>query len=396
MTRNQTHVFAGVDTHADTHHVAVIDQVGRELGDHEFPATQTGYQKLLTFMLSFGLLVRVGIEGTASYGAGLTALLRSQQVTVREVIRPNRSERRRGKSDPLDAYAAARSAAAREDLPVPKLLGGRVDGIRALLRARRSAVKATTAAITQIKSLLVTADPALREAYERLGNQELIARLAASRPKHSESVKIALRRLVRRGQYLIEEADEAEAELAVLVEDTAPALYRAHGLGPISAAQLLVTAGENPERIKSKAAFAALTGVSPIPASSGKTTRHRLNRGGDRQANSAIHRIALVRMSNDPRTRDYIAKKRGQSKSTPEAMRSLKRYIANEVFTLITNPADVPQVGDLRPLREQKKITLQTAAEQLGVWPIKISRIERSLSRDDQFAHAYRDYLLAA
>lgn len=168
---------------------------------------------------------------------------------------------------------------------MPKLLGGQVDGIRALLRVCRSAVKATTAAITQIKSLLITAEPALREAYEPLGNQQLIARLAASCPGPAESVKIALRRLARRAQHLTEETDEAEAELAVLVEDIAPALFQAHDLGPISAAQLLVTAGENSERIKSKAAFAALTGVSPMPASSGKTTRHRLNRGGDRQAN---------------------------------------------------------------------------------------------------------------
>lgn len=396
LNSNQRQVFAGVDTHGQTHHVAVIDQLGRELGDQEFPTTSSGYARLLNFMLSFGWLVRVGVEGTASYGATLTAFLRSQQITVREVIRPNRAERRRGKSDPIDAYAAARATAANQDLPIPKLVGGQVDGIRGLLRVRGSAVKATTAAINQIKALLVTADPVIREAYEPLGNQQLIAKLASTRPKVDEPVKTALRRLARRVQYLMEESDEAEAELHAMVEDIAPALLNSHGVGVVSAAQLLVTAGENPERITSKAAFAGLVGVSPIPASSGKTTRYRLNRGGDRQANAALHRIALVRMSSEDRTRRYIAKKRAEGHSTREAMRCVKRYIANEIYTLITKPTEVPQVDDLRPLREQKQISLQLAAQHLAVWPTKLSRIERGISRDDRFAASYRDYLLAA
>ena len=230
---------------------------------------------------------------------------------VREVIRPNRTERRRGKSDPIDAYPAARAAAAGQDLPIPKLIGGQVDGVRALLRARGSAVKATTAAINRIKAMLVTAEPAVREAYEPLGNQQLIAKLAATRPKRTEPVRVALRRLARRAQYLTEDAAEAETELADLIQGIAPALSKTHGIGTLSVAQLLVTAGENPERIKSLAAFAALTSVSPIPASSAKTTRYRLNRGGGRQANAALQRTALMRMSTeDNRTRDYIAKKR--------------------------------------------------------------------------------------
>lgn len=394
MTSSAPDVYAGVDTHAETHHVAVIDGLGRRLGDAEFPTTVTGYRQLLAFVGEFGTVQRIGVEGTASYGAGLTAYLRAERVVVREVIRPSRAARRQGKSDPIDAYAAARTVAADDDLPIPKLLDGDVERIRVTLRARNSAVKARSAAMTQLKDFLTTAPAPVRETYRHLPDEELIEVLAASRPQPDQALKRALRRLARRHEYLGEEIDQAKEELAALTTQVAPELTQARAIGTITAAQLLVTAGANPERIKSKAAFAALCGVSPIPASSGKTQRHRLNRGGDRQANWALHRIVMVRMGNDERTRRYVARRTAEGKGTREIMRCLKRYVANEVYTLILDPDQVPPSDDLRPLRQQQQLTLKHVAEHFGTWPAKISRIERGRSRDDHFAKQYRKYLL--
>ncbi|MFC7766570.1 transposase [Leucobacter soli] len=204
---------------------------------------------------------------------------------------------------------------------------------------------------------------------------------------------MALRALARRHRYIAAEIRSLDHELGTLTTSTNPALAAAAGVGPVTAAQLLITAGDNPDRLRSEAAFAALCGASPIPASSGKTNRHRLNRGGDRQANSALHRIALVRMSHEPRTRAYVEKKRAEGKSSKEIIRCLKRAIAREIFTLLTKEVEIPRVDDLRPLRQALGITLQQAAEHFNVWMNKISRIERGLARDDEFALAYREWL---
>jgi transposase len=394
MTSSTQNVYAGIDTHTDTHHVAVIDELGRNLGDQQFPTTRQGYRGLLAFIHTFGKILRIGVEGTASYGAGLTAYLRAQHILVREVIRPNRQARRNGKSDPIDAYAAARAVAVDEQLPIPKLLGGQVDLIRMTLKTRATAVKARTAAITQIKNFLITAPAELRETYTGLSTARLIATLTQPSTVPHDPIIRVLCRLATRVEFLDDEIKAAEQDLAALTSEVAPALAHAKDIGPVSAAQLLVTAGENPERITSKAAFAALCGVSPIPASSGKTTRHRLNRGGDRQANAALHRIVTVRKSHDPRTQAYVAKRTTEGKNTREITRCLKRYVANEVYTLITNPAEVPSVDDLRPLRQHHKLSLQDVADHFGVWPIKISTIERAKSRDDEFVENYRQYLL--
>ena len=396
MKTTELKVYAGIDTHADTNHVAVISELGRKLGDAQFPTTRSGYEELHRFILSFGKTLRVGIEGTASYGAGVTAYLRSHAVMVREVIRPKRQARRNGKSDPIDAYAAARTMASDEDLPIPKILGGPIDGIRALLRTRRTALKARTAAIVQVKSLLITAPAALREIHSGQSTDDLITALAHSLPADTDYTQCALRRLAERVRFLDEEIIDADEQLAPAVEQVAPALVQAKAVGTVTAAQLLVTAGENPERIKSKAAFAALCGVSPIQASSGKTNRHRLNRGGDRQANAALHRVVLVRMGSDSRTKDYVAKATAQGKAKKEIMRCLKRYVANEIFGLITHPEEVPGIEDLRPLRKSCELTLENAAQAFGVWPMKISTIERGKRRDDEFAQKYRHFLLNA
>lgn len=397
MTRQAGEIIGGVDTHADTHHAAVIDANGRQLGDAKFPANTTGYAALAAFLAAFGAVVRVGVEGTGSYGAGLARYLRAAGIEVVEVIRPSRQTRRlRGKSDPIDAYSAAAVALAQARHPVPKAGDGQVESIRYLLVARRSAVKARTAAQVQIKTLLVTAPDRVRDRHRGRSDKDLIAALSRQRPAVADAIGAALRSLARRHEQLGAEIAELEAALAPLVRAANPALAAAKGIGVITAAQLLVTAGDNPERLRSEAAFAALCGASPIPASSGKTTRHRLNRGGDRQANAALHRIALVRMTYERRTRDYVAKKRAEGHGTKEILRCLKRAIAREVFTLLTKPVEIPDIHDLRPLRHARRLTLAQAAGHFGVWAATISEIERGTRRDDELTAHYRQWLTAA
>lgn len=260
----------------------------------------------------------------------------------------------RGKSDPIDAYEAAATALAGSDHLEPKVLDGAIEAVRYVFAARRSAVKARSAAQVQAKSLLVTAPDRIRCRYREMGDSELLHALLRLRPaaepdQLARTVLTALKSVARRHQNLNIEIDELEIELTALLDQAAPALHRSKGIGVITAAQLLITAGENSDRLHSEAAFAALCDASPIPASSGKTNRYRLNRGGDRQANSALHHIALSRISFDPRTRAYVARKRRAGKNTKEIMRCLKRAIAREVYKAITNPGTVADYRTLRP-----------------------------------------------
>lgn len=397
-------VVAGLDTHSLTHHVAVLDAAtGQVLGDLQIPATSAGYRQAETFVASLGQVLRWGIEGTNSYGAGMARHLRAGGHEVLEVIRPNRAERRlKGKSDPLDAITAARQVLTLGDLPTPKTSDGPVESIRVLAMTRDSAVKARASVLRQVAMILVSSPAALRESLQDLTEKALLTRLVTARPGADPTVgtqtatMIALRSLARRHLDLTAEIDQTTAMLRTLVEQTAPALLAAKGVGVVTAAQLLITVGDNPERIRNKAAFAALCGVSPIPASSGKTNRVRLNRGGDRQANCAIHQIALVRMTCDPRTKTYIAKKKKEGKTTREAMRCLKRHLANELFTTIIDPPAVPDTSDLRPTRLTRGLTLTAVAHHFGVWPAHISTVERGTRRDDDLAQRYRDWLLNA
>lgn len=337
-------LFGGVDTHGQTHHAAVIDPVGRQLGDREFPATPGGYRDLLTWITSHGPVAAVGVEGTGSYGAELARVLTAAGLTVIEVDRPDRKARRlQGKSDPLDAYAAARAVASGRANGVPKSRTGTVEATRVLRVARRSAVKARTQVINQIRGLLTSAPAPLREQVAGLPRAELIAVLARLRPGQDlstpqEATKAALRRLARRHQKLDTEITELDAEIAPLVQACAPELLAIPGVGPETAGQLLASAGDNPERLRSEAAFAHLCGAAPIPASSGRTDRHRLNRGGDRAANSALYTIVLVRMRYDQRTRDYVERRTSQGLSKKEIIRCLKRYVAREIYRALTAP----------------------------------------------------------
>ncbi|MEO3788558.1 IS110 family transposase [Actinocorallia sp. B10E7] len=343
-------IVGGVDTHLETHHAAVQLMNGARIADAQFPATSRGYALLLAWLRSFGRLHAVGVEGTGAYGAGLTRYLHDHGVQVIEVNRPDRGQRRaKGKSDPLDAYAAADAVLAGRARTVPKSADGIVESIRAIHTIRAGAVKARTAAMNELRSLLVTAPAALREQLTAKTARQLIHTCAHLRPSDTrdpgQGVKFALRAVARRHQQLTEEITAADEELHLLVNQARPDLTALRGVGDETAAQLLITAGDNPDRLTGQAAFAALCGVSPIPASSGKTRRHRLNRGGDRQANRALHTIALSRMSHCPRTRAYVARRTAQGLDTKEIMRCLKRYIAREIFKILTRANTLSEEG---------------------------------------------------
>jgi transposase len=395
-----TPIVAGADTHADTIHVAAISMTGATVDDREFPTTRTGYAAAIRFLTSLGQVERIGVEGTASYGAGFTRALTAAGIEVVEVTRAVKSTRRlRGKSDPLDAYSAARTALAGDGLATPK--DDATSGLRALQIARRSAVKHRTAVINQIKAMLVSAPDSVREKYRTSTTLRLIEALARCRPDAqsdpwAQAVLTAAKMLAQRVQFLETQAEALETQIDVLVTAANPGLRAAYGVGSDTAAQLLITAGSNPHRLHSEAAFAALCGVAPVPASSGKTTRHRLSRGGDRAANNALFRIALVRMSHHQPTKDYAQRQLLKGHTKMEILRKLKRAIAREVFKLLTRQIAIPEYTDLRPARQAKNITVTAAANHFGVWPTVISRIERGLQRDDTFADTYRNWLEAA
>jgi transposase len=341
-TMPQEWIVCGVDTHAEVHTAAVVDGNGQVLGVTNFDATNVGYRQLVDWLAGFGPVLLAGVEGTSSYGKGLASYLRSHCVEIREVIRPNRQARRRnGKSDPADAIAAARAVLSGEASAIPKTGDGPVEAIRALRIARSSAVKARTQAANQIRDLIRTAPDDLRDVLNPLTTRQRVEACSRLRTSDKQTVasratRTALRLLARRHLALTTEIDELTRQLEQLVTTTAPTLCSLKGVGPDVAAKLLVTAGDNYNRIRNEAAFAALCGASPLDASSGKQQRHRLNRGGDRQANNALWRIAIVRMSSDPTTRHYVERRTKEGLTKGEIIRCLKRYIARETHHAIT------------------------------------------------------------
>jgi transposase len=339
-------VTGGVDTHLDVHVAAAVDGIGGVLGVEQFPANGAGYRALLAWLAGFGSVERVGIEGTGSYGAGLSRHLRAVGVSVVEVNRADRQERRRlGKSDPIDAVSAARAVLSGKAIGLPKGGDGPVEAIRALVVTKRSAVRARTVTINQLRALVSTAPDDLRARLAVGSAPALIAHAAGLRLRGGDPVanltRIALRELGRRARYLDGEIGRLDELLVPLVEKQAPGLLGLFGVGPDTAATLLVAAGDHPERLRNEAAWAQLCGVAPIQASSGKVVRYRLNRGGDRQANVALWRIVITRMSSDPRTRAYVERRTKEGKSKLEIIRCLKRYVAREVYGhLRLTPAD--------------------------------------------------------
>ena len=390
-------IIIGVDTHKDQHVAVALDGRGVRLDEKHVPVATCGYEELERWSCNLGQVYAFGVEGTGSYGAGLARFLTDRGYTVVEVNRPDRSVRyRKGKSDPTDAEMAARAVLAGVADATPKSGKGEVEMIRMLKSAKDSAVKARTQAVNQMKALVVTAPAELRETLDGLTTSALVKRCRSFRPgrlnnptaaamrqyalvvrlpvpgylrrtaegmssncQHRRSsglepgmcrrwsvlkvpgLKYALRSLACRYRQLSKEIQDLKAELERLTQATAPALVKAFGIGPDTAAALLVAAGSNPDRLNSEAAFAALCGVNPIPASSGKTNRHRLNRGGDRQANAALYRIVVVRLRYDLRTQAYLRRRTAEGMSKIEVIRCLKRYVAREVYSIIRKPAQI-------------------------------------------------------
>jgi transposase len=330
-------VTGGVDTHAGVHVAAALDSIGGLLGVQEFAATAAGYADLLDWLGGFGTVALAGIEGTGSYGAGLARHLAAAGVRVVEVDRADRQDRHRaGKSDPLDAVSAARAALSGRAAGAPKGRDGAVEAIRALMVAKRSARHERTQAINQARSLIVTGPDELRARFARHTPAQLVGELAAMRPRPGEvpgyATRVALRELGRRARFLDAQIAHLDELIVPLVTARAPGLLALYGAGPDTAALLLIAAGDHPQRLRSEAAWAHLRATAPIPASSGKVTRWRLNRGGNREANHALWRIVITRMSSHPATRAYIDRRSKEGRSKKEIIRCLKRYLAREVY----------------------------------------------------------------
>jgi transposase len=372
MKHEGTVVVGGVDAHADAHHAAALDQRGALLASESFPTTAPGYRALLSWLRAFGELDVVAVESTGSYAAGLVRYLRGRGVRVVEVNQPHaHTRRRRGKSDPIDAELAARLALAGKATTVPKQTDGIVESIRQLRVARESAVKSRTAAMVQLRDPIVTAP---QELPERLACRHTIRGKAALcrrlRPSTGElrrptqAAKFALRSIARRIDALDDEIAMLDRQLEPLVREAAPRTTRLLGISTGHAGRLLVTAGQNIDRLRGEAAFAALCGASPVPASSGKTTRHRLNYGGDRQANRTLHLIAVCRLRYCERTRAYARRRSAEGKTKPEIMRCLKRYIARETYNTL--------LADLTAAQRRPPRTTTTII--CGAGPIGITR----------------------
>lgn len=401
MTHPTGSVTGGVDSHGDVHVAAAICSLThRLLGVASFPATVAGYVRLLAWLAGFGHIDTVGVEGTGAYGAGLARFLTAEGIEVVEVDRPDRAERRRrGKSDTIDAEAAARAVLAGRATGTPKAGTGLVEAIRAWWVVYRSAVKDRTAATNRFHALTVTAPAELREELQQITKNKRTATVARWRTRVGDDVvtaatRAALVELARRIDQLHEQADRAYAELDVLTDRAAPALRDVDGVGVCVAAQLLVTAGDNPDRLTSDAAFAHLCGVAPIPASSGKTTRHRLNQGGDRQANHALWRIVMSRLSHrDQRTVAYFDRRTSQGLTDRDIMRCLKRYVAREIYNVLTDPpALAPRGAQLRQLRQDAGLPLRIVAEAHGVTIAHVSRLERGIIRNPALQTSIHDW----
>ncbi len=342
MSKQDHGVIGSVDTHKDSHAVVALDATGRWLGWAQFPTTPPGYRDLLAWLRDHGTVRCVGVEATGSYGAGLSRHLVAQKVSVLEVIPPRRRSRRgRDKSDPADAEAAARAALSGHTTGLPKSADGGVEALRMIRLVRSSAIKARTQATNQLHALVETAPAALRERLRHHSIVELVNEAPRWRPgtivDPDSACRGTLAPLARRWRQLAQEIDGYDRELKRLTKKLCPALLERVGVGPEVASCLLVAAGDNPERLKSEASFAALCGVSPLDASSGRQRRHRLNRGGNRDANRALWVIAFVRLRMDARTQTYAARRTEEGRSRSEITRCLKRYIAREVYRLLTD-----------------------------------------------------------
>ncbi len=343
MLADQVRYVIGVDTHKDAHTVAVVDRNGAALAHETVAANAAGYGRAVTFAARAApvrLDQRVwAIEGTGSYGAGLSTFLLEQNERVVEIDRPARPARRTGaKSDELDAVRAAREAMSRDHLAQPRRRGDR-EAIRVLLHTRESAMEARTKAICRLRALISTAPEQIRARLHHLTYGKLLSAAARWRTPSSQSAEyrctgIALRSVARRIMALEAEMESLEEELTSLVTAAAPRLLSEPGVGVLTAAEILL-AWSHPGRIRNEAAFAALAGVAPIPASSGQTVRYRLNRSGDRRLNRALHTIVLSRLATHPESQAYADRRNAAGKSSREIRRCLKRHLARRIFKIL-------------------------------------------------------------
>lgn len=400
MTDQRLEIYGGVDTHMDVHVAAALDHNGRLLGTRSFPTSPLGLRRLEQWLSSKGPLAKVGVEGTGAYGLGLLRVLTDSGHTVVEVNRPNRQLRRsRGKSDTVDAEAAARAALAGIADATPKSHDGIVESIRVLRLTARTTRNQMSKIEVQLLHLAVTAPEPIRVELQSLTARKRIARAAAYRPGAdtadvTTATKIALRTLARQWQSLATDSKTLKTQLRKLTEQANPGLLQLQGVGPDTAAALLIAAGDNPGRLTSSAGFAALCGASPIEASSGKSQGRRLNRGGNRQANAALYRIVICRMAKgDPRTMDYFARRTAQGLSKRDIIRCLKRYVAREVFQQLQHPEPVIDRCELRRRRQDLSLPIRIAAEYFHRPINAIARLERGEINDPELASRYNDWL---
>ncbi len=335
-------VVVGVDTHKEVHVAAVVDHDGNLLDESSFPTTRQGYRMLERWAESFGPICRVGIECSGSYGSGLMRHLLKSGIEVLEVTYPDKSVRhKRGKDDFIDAEMAAEAAFTGNRTVTPKTRDGMVEALRMLHKTRQTAVRSRRIALQMINGQIVSAPEELRDQLRGMTRMQLIRHLVATRPDKTAfrtpdgAARISLKHLAKRYVELDDEVSELDDAIAAILADLAPKLTALPCVGPQTASQLMITVGDNPGRIKSEASFAMLCGVAPIPVSTGMKPRHRLNRGGDRAANSAIHIIAVGRLRTDERTRAFVDRKMSEGHTKTEAIRCLKRYIAREVYYVI-------------------------------------------------------------
>ena len=396
-------VVAGVDTHVDTHWLCVLDESGRVALSEEFPATAEGYAARADAIGDPAGCAAVGIEGTCSYGAGLAEELARRGFRVLEVLNKKKERKRgrgEGKDDAIDAERAARDVLAADGTSVPKLRGGWVDDLRSLLVARERCVRAKVEAHAAALSLARCAPDAERRRWEGMSQQAMMTAMAGIEGEGATALGRSMLALARAWRACSDEAEALEAELRRVLERSCPSLLAVYCCGPVSAARLAVAAGENPSRLRSEASFAMLCGAAPIPASSGKTSgRMRLNRGGDRRANSALHTIVVRRMRYDPETRAYVERRRSGARplGRAEIMRCLKRYVAREVYRALMHPHNVGEMVDRSSLRQARLsagLTQAQAAKALGVSPASVSGVETGRNQCRRLAERYSRWVM--
>ena len=354
-TADNIQIIGGVDTHQDLHTAAVVSHDGTVLGTESFSTTRAGYRAMLRWFRSHGELLRVGVESTGTYGAGITRHLALSGIPVLEVTGPDPASRRaKGKDDALDAISAAEAARTRRRVQVAKDRSGSVEALRVLRTTRKTAIKCRRAALQQLHNTIVAAPEEVRDQVRNLTRMQRLRTCAAWRPDtvgYRDPVvatKLSLKSLARRILDINDEIAELDRFIVPLVEELAPSLLELEGVGTENAGAVMVAVGDNPDRLRSEASFAMMCGVCPIPASSGKTQRHRLNRGGNRQANSALHMVVVCRMRTDERTRAYVARRTLEGLSKREIMRCLKRYVAREIYRVLTAPSSLDKHESVR------------------------------------------------